>query len=154
MYRAVNESEILCLPSALAIWAKGVRLLSKHHPLSWLSQLIGRSPLIVVRGERIFWPDCPADLSSDKGKMAVLAHELTHVWQYRHGMRWWRYLMRERGHYHYRLIEGKAFLDYGYEQQAAMVEDAIRLGFGLKLRWGYSGTDVVGLMKILPFNLD
>ena len=78
------------------------------------------------------------------GNLAVVAHELTHCGQYQ---AWgpWRYFtrglaaqLRELIHrtlrvgsspYHYRVEAGKPFRAYGMEQQAQMVEDALRRGY-------------------------
>lgn len=153
MERSLTLSERAALPAGLiaAVPVEGVRLIGRAHPLSWLSQAVGRGPLIVVRRRRIFWPDLPADLSTRPEFMALLAHELTHVWQYANGLTLWRYLWRERGRYRYRLIPGKAFTDYGYEQQAAMVEDWVRGRNGLPPRWGRAA-DVQSLPTGLPFS--
>jgi hypothetical protein len=104
----------------------------------------------VVRGRRIFWPHVPTDMSGNAIAMSLLAHELVHVWQYETGMTLWRYILRERGQYHYR-IDGRAYTDYGYEQQAAMMEDWMRVRAGLAPRYGEvdSGT----LKEIIPFLL-
>ncbi|MFP1132511.1 hypothetical protein [Asticcacaulis sp. W401b] len=152
MERPLTLSERMALPAGLiaAVPVEGVRLIGRAHPLSWLSQALGCGPLIVVRGRRIFWPDLPADLSARPEVLALLAHELTHVWQYANGLTVWRYLWRERGRYRYRLIPGKAFTDYGYEQQAAMVEDWVRDRNDLPPRWGHP-TDVQSLPTCLPF---
>lgn len=152
MERPLTLSERTALPAGLiaAVPVEAVRLIGRAHPLSWLSQALGRGPLIVVRGRRIFWPDLPADLSGRPEVLALLAHELTHVWQYANGLTLWRYLWRERGRYRYRLIPGKAFTDYGYEQQAAMVEDWVRSRNGLPPRWGRAA-DVQSLPTCLPF---
>jgi hypothetical protein len=60
----------------------------------------------------------------------------------------WRYILRERGQYHYR-IDGRAYTDYGYEQQAAMMEDWMRLRAGLTPRYGE--VDSTTLKGIIPF---
>lgn len=149
--RALSASEIDGLPRRLtaALTIDRVQLVSAHHPVSRLSQLIGRSALIVVRGRRIFWPGLPDDLSTRPETMALLAHELTHVWQYANGMTLWRYLWRERGRYRYELIPGQPFGAYGYEQQAAMVEDWVRGLNGLPPRWGTAtGAE---LQALVPF---
>ncbi|ADU14200.1 hypothetical protein [Asticcacaulis excentricus] len=153
MQRPLTPSEIAALPEGLvaAVPVEAVRLIGRAHPLSWLSQTVGRGPLIVVRGRRIFWPDLPTDLSARPEVLALLAHELTHVWQYANGLTVWRYLWRERGCYRYRLTAGKAFTDYGYEQQAAMVEDWVRGLNGLPPRWGHPA-EVQPLTDSLPFS--
>ncbi|HTN39945.1 MAG TPA: hypothetical protein VLZ84_02260, partial [Asticcacaulis sp.] len=96
----------------------------------------------------VFWPHLPADLSGSPVAMSLLAHELVHVWQYETGMTLWLYILRERGHYHYR-IDGRPYTEYGYEQQAAMIEDWMRLRSGLAPR--YSKVDIPALVAILPF---
>lgn len=153
MERPLTLSERTALPAGLiaAVPVEAVRLIGRAHPLSWLSQALGCGPLIVVRGQHIFWPDLTADLSARPEVLALLAHELTHVWQYANGLTVWRYLWRERGRYRYRLIPGKAFTDYGYEQQAAMVEDWVRDRNGLPPRWGRAA-DVQSLPTCLPFS--
>ena len=89
----------------------------------------------VALGNHVFLPDrCAGDL-------ALLAHELTHCGQFQ---RWgvWRYFTRGAGAqarellfrrlgigrspYTYRLESGKAFEDYGMEQQGQIVEDSFR----------------------------
>nr|WP_303657353.1 hypothetical protein [Asticcacaulis aquaticus] len=139
------------MPSRLiaALALDTVQLVAAHHPVSRLSQLIGRSALIVVRGQRIFWPNLPDDLSARPETLGLLAHELTHVWQYANGMTLWHYLWRERGHYRYRPIPGQPFQAYGYEQQAAIVEDWVRGLNGLPPRWGATAT--AELQTLVPF---
>jgi hypothetical protein len=107
--------------------------------------------LIVVRGQSVFWPKLPDDLTQYTQDLGVLAHELTHVWQYQNGMTWWKYLLRERGHYKYTVLPNKPFLKYGYEQQAAIVEDYVRLKGGLKPRWGQNLNDIKDIEALVPF---
>jgi len=148
--RPLTPSEIDVLPTGLLslVPFQDVRLVGGHHWVSWLAQMIGRGPQIVVRGRRIFWPHLPADISGNAVAMSLLAHELVHVWQYETGLTLWRYILRERGQYHYR-IDGRAYTDYGYEQQAAMMEDWMRLRAGLPPR--YSEVDPAALKGIIPF---
>ncbi|HWU48363.1 MAG TPA: hypothetical protein VN042_00700 [Asticcacaulis sp.] len=130
--RALTQAEIAAMPAVLP--TRAARLVDAEHWASKLARLIGRGPQIVVRGERIFWPGAPDDMSRDSALMALLAHELTHIWQYADGMTLLRYLWRERGVYAYRL-DGRSFPAYGYEQQAAIIEDWVRLSHGLPPRW-------------------
>lgn len=148
--RPLTAAEIRALPTGLmaAVPLEAVRLIDAHHWVSWLARLIGSGPQIVVRGRRIFWPHLPANMSDNEVAMSLLAHELVHVWQYETGMTLWRYIWRERGHYRYR-IDGRPYTDYGYEQQAAMMEDWMRLHAGLPPR--YSEVDIPALVAILPF---
>lgn len=149
--RLLTAAEIAALPPGLvaAVDVAAVRLVGTAHPVSWLARLIGRGEQVVVRGRHIFWPRLPDDMSHDPAMMAVLAHELVHVWQYANGMTLWRYVLRERGVYDYQL-DGRTFLAYGYEQQAAMVEDWARLSAGLPVRWG-RGVDMEALQATAPF---
>ena len=62
----------------------------------------------------------------------LLAHELTHVWQWQnravtgyHPFRAFLESLRAPDPYFYRVDPGRPFLDYGYEQQAALVEDYV-----------------------------
>lgn len=60
---------------------------------------------------------------------AHFVHEMTHVWQFQHGidpilqklLMFFRH--GTRGGYHYDLVEGKIFTDYNIEQQACIVAD-------------------------------
>lgn len=148
--RALTTTEIKALPTGLlaAVPFEDVRLVDRHHWVSWLARLIGRGPQIVVRRRRIHWPRPPADMSGNPVAMSLLAHELVHVWQYENGLTLWRYILRERGQYHYR-IDGRAYTDYGYEQQAAMMEDWMRLRAGFSPRYGQ--VDSATLKEIIPF---
>lgn len=89
--------------------------------------------------------------------LPVLIHELVHVWQYnRYGS---PYLLRALGAqysaegYHYGGVTGlqqareeAAGLEYfNYEQQAAIVEDYVRLSKGLPLRWAGATAEQLGL---------
>jgi hypothetical protein len=128
--RALVESERALLPDALTeeIDLRRVRIVSRWHtPIARLFNSV------VTRGWKIFWPGAPVETLTP-AQRALLAHELVHVWQYqalgRNGLE----LLLDRV-YRYDLQEGKPFLDYGHEQQAAIVEDLIRLQTGLPLKW-------------------
>jgi hypothetical protein len=154
--RPLTLSERTALPSGLvAAMPEDIVLVGAHHPLSQLSLYLRGYSVILVRGHRVFWPGLPADLSRDPRDLSVLAHELVHVWQYRTGMTLFRYIVRDvllrLGQYAYRLKPGKAFTAYGYEQQAAMMEDWMRLRAGLPLRWGRGAVDMAALRAIVPF---
>ena len=62
----------------------------------------------------------------------------------------WRDIVLRQGRYRYRLIPGKAFTAYGYEQQAAMMEDWMRMEADLKPHWGPQA-DKTSLAGIVPF---
>jgi hypothetical protein len=155
--RGLTAGEVSALPPGLvaAIDVAGVELakielIRAHLWVSWLAMLIGRGPQIVVRGRRIFWPHLPDDVGEDPALLAVLAHELTHVWQYANGMSLWRYVLRERGQYDY-VLDDRPFVDYGYEQQASIVEDWVRLQVGLPTRHSQRVVGVRRLAEVVPF---
>ena len=156
-HRALTAAEIDALPPGLlaAVPTDAVVLIAQHHPLSLLSQTLRGYALIVVRGRRIFWPGLIADMSGDAGKLSVLAHELVHVWQYETGMTLVKYVWRDvigrLGRYAYRLKPGKGFTAYGYEQQAAMMEDWVRLRYGLFAHYSRKAIDMAALEAVVPF---
>ncbi len=155
--RALTAAECAALPPGLvaAVPVNDIVLIDTHHPLSVLSQTLRGYALIVVRGRRIFWPGLAADMSGDVAKLSVLAHELVHVWQYETGMTLvtyvWRDVIGRLGRYAYRLRPGKAYIAYGYEQQAAMMEDWVRLRHGLFAHYSRQGIDMATLEAVVPF---
>ncbi|NNC37994.1 MAG: hypothetical protein HKO02_11090 [Hyphomonadaceae bacterium] len=89
----------------------------------------------VVRGNKIYFPNDPGP-SCHPLHLAHLVHEVVHVWQYLHlGISLfhprWAYDRR----YQYQLNPGDRFLSFGWEQQAAIVEDCCRVQHGLPERW-------------------
>ena len=152
--RPLSPLEIQALPKKLgaAVNLDRMRLIAEAHPISRLSKLVGLGPRIVVRGTQIFWPKCPDTLSQDSDQLAILAHELVHVWQYQRGMNALTYLWRERGQYRYQLEAGKAYQRYGYEQQAAMVEDWVRLLSGLGTRFSQDRVTTKDLEAVIRFD--
>ncbi|WP_246050452.1 hypothetical protein [Asticcacaulis tiandongensis] len=152
--RRLSDTERNALPQALihALPVDHIRLIDAPHILCRLARLINKDPLIVARGRQIFWPRLPDDLSKRPEQLALLAHELTHVWQYETGMTLWKYLWRERGRYRYSLVADKPFRAYGYEQQAAMVEDMVRLGHGLPPRWAETPVTLSKLTLVIRFS--
>lgn len=153
--RPLTPAERAALPPGLlAAVPEDVVLRAGHHPLSYLSRWLRGYAVILVRGNTIFWPNLVDDLSRSPVMLSILAHEMVHVWQYRNGMTLLRYIWRDvighHGHYAYDLIPGKPYRDYGYEQQAAMMEDWVRLHHNLPLRYG---KDIArdDLTRLLPF---
>ncbi|HEV7158285.1 MAG TPA: hypothetical protein VGN38_08020 [Caulobacteraceae bacterium] len=93
------------------------------HPAARVSALWRGSLPILARGDRIWWPRAPADVSASAG-MAVLQHELQHVLDYRTG---WltaaRYLASPRHwRYGYELGPETAWETLGAEQRAMVAE--------------------------------
>lgn len=128
--RRLTSSERALLPPALAAGVDfdRVRILRAAHNL--YAALMGIS---VVRGSRIFWPHAPAEATS-LSERAHLAHELTHVWQYQVLKRSGLGILMER-RYRYEFAPGLRFEDFGAEQQAAIVEDGVRITSGAAPRW-------------------
>jgi hypothetical protein len=131
--RKLTDTEKTLLPPPLAAGVdfSSVRILPQaHNPYAALMRIS------VVRGARIFWPGAPAEATSLSAR-AHLAHELVHVWQYQALKRSGIELLFSRV-YGYRLDPARAFCDYGFEQQAAIVEDYVRLCDGAVCRWAQS----------------
>lgn len=129
-----------------------VRLINGRHPVAWLARyLLGHRHVIVVRGSNIYWPRLPEDLSAKPELLGLLAHELTHVWQYQKGMNIFKYMFRERGRYKYKIQPDQPFSQYGYEQQAAMVEDWVRLHTPRCMARYNHGCSVWDLAALVPF---
>jgi len=78
----------------------------------------------------------------------LFVHELAHAWQWQHGipLAWVRWPFAR---YRYRLQPGKAFADYGLEQQAEIVRHWYLQGEGLtNLAW----PNAAALKAVLPFH--
>ncbi|WP_189486527.1 hypothetical protein [Asticcacaulis endophyticus] len=151
--RPLSDAEIKALPGRMAdmIDLKRVRLINARHPVGWLARyILGHRHVIVVRGSYIYWPRLPEDLSAKPELVGLLAHELTHVWQYQKGMNIFKYMFRERGRYKYKILPDQAFKKYGYEQQAAMVEDWARLNHRCMARYNHR-CSVRDLSVLVPF---
>lgn len=113
---------------ARSIDLKDVRIVRRFH-----NPVAAALRQTVVRGASIYWANAPAEATSIVER-AHLAHELVHVWQYRFLKRSGLELLLDR-RYRYALGAGSVFADYGFEQQAAIVEDAVRLAAGVGPRW-------------------
>ncbi|WAC48419.1 hypothetical protein OVA03_00355 [Asticcacaulis sp. SL142] len=151
--RPLSDAEIKALPGRMAdmIDLKRVRLINGRHPVGWLARyILGHRHVIVVRGSNIYWPRLPDDLSAKPELIGLLAHELTHVWQYQSGMNIFKYMFRERGRYKYKILPDQPFKKYGYEQQAAMVEDWARLNHRCMARYNHR-CSVRDLSVLVPF---
>jgi hypothetical protein len=122
------ESNLLPPPLADAFDLGEVRIVKRFHtPVAALLKVT------IVRGARIFWAGAP-DEATTLSERAHLAHELVHVWQYRALPRTGLELLASRV-YRYRLDRSRVFLSYGYEQQASIVEDYVRVREGAAPRW-------------------
>ena len=93
------------------------------HPAARVSAIWRGSVPILARGDQIWWPRAPGDLSGGP-EMALLQHELQHVLDYRTG---WltgaRYLADPRHwRYGYELGPQTAWATLGAEQRAMIAE--------------------------------
>ncbi len=123
-----GERSLLPPPLADAIDLDEVLIVAR-----WHTPLAAMLKVTVVRGRRIFWRNAPAEAASVPER-AHLAHELVHVWQYRALRRTGVEILASR-RYAYELDREKPFLAYGYEQQASIVEDFVRLKEGVRPRY-------------------
>lgn len=142
--RALSAAENLLLPPPLADAAdlKAVRICRR-----WHTQIAALLKVTIVRGARIYWNDAP-DEATTLSERAHLAHELTHVWQYRALRRTGLELLASRT-YRYRLDPERAFHSYGYEQQAAIVEDYVRLRDDAPPRWARSPAPLKNYERVI-----
>lgn len=156
--RTLSPAEIVLARSVFGggLNAGRVRIVQEEHPASVAARLIGRGHQFVVRGDRIFAPPskearCADYCAQSVEWAAVLAHELTHVWQYQHGLlSALRYVLSGDWRYAYTLEPKRHFIDYGFEQQASMVEDYVLLTNGKPARHG-RGVDAAAIKRLLPF---
>ena len=128
--RALTGAERRLLPSPLREQLDHDRVIvvNRYH-----SPVAAALNVTVVRGGRIFWSGAPREAVSLAAR-AHLVHELVHCWQYltlrKSGL---QLLLNRR--YRYALREDRSFMSYGYEQQAAIVEDWLRMSEGAPPRW-------------------
>lgn len=90
---------------------------------------------------------CEDFCGASRNLQALFIHEMVHVWQHQQGV----FLPLARypfSRYDYELKTGKAFAQYGIEQQAEIVSHHFLLKNGARLKNGYSLADYHGL---LPF---
>lgn len=133
--RPLACSEEILLPAEMAATTdlRNVRIVRRFH--NPLAAMLNQT---VVRGSRIFWAHAP-DEARSPAERAHLAHELVHVWQYQYLRRNGIMMLLDR-RYRYVLRPGARFSDYGCEQQASIVEDAVRIAEGLAPRWVIGAT--------------
>ena len=112
--------------------------------------LRGTPPPVLTRGDMIWWPATPPDLSVSgcEADMAVLQHELQHVLDYRIG---WLSAVRYLSHprhwtYDFTLAATTRWNDLGAEQRASMAEALWWLEHGHG-----SPDDLAALRRIVPW---
>jgi hypothetical protein len=145
--RALSSSECSLLPPILA---SGVDFSRVRIVKGWHTPLAAMARVTIVRGRRIFWAHAPGEART-LAERAHLAHELTHVWQHMALKRTGPELLAER-RYRYVLAPGKPFVGYGYEQQAAIVEDYVRIVAGAGPRWTRAPAPIADYRALLGFS--
>ena len=113
-----------------------------------------RSITMAPRGHIFFHPRgdlyCDCFGQGSLGHQGHFVHELTHVWQHQQGIN--LFLRRHPFcRYKYELEPGRAFGDYGIEQQAEMARHAFLLRRGLTVP---GAPPLERLEEILPFDRD
>ncbi|HLK26759.1 MAG TPA: hypothetical protein VKT30_19050 [Caulobacteraceae bacterium] len=111
---------------ALALQQSGASpsVVPRAHPAARVAALWRGSIPVLTRGDAIFWPGAPADLSQSglERRMAVLQHELQHVLDYRTGrLSGLSYLSRPHNwRYEWAGSEDLDWARLGAEQRASM----------------------------------
>lgn len=110
------------LETALAAAGATPRIVGRPHPAARIAAAWRGSVPILARGDAIFWPGAPEELSGTA--MATLQHELQHVLDYRIGrLTAARYLIDPREWVYDVAIDGAAAFDrLGAEQRATLAE--------------------------------
>jgi len=127
--RKLLPQEIALFPKDFlsAINIENVKLISRAHN-------IFAKHKILVRNNKIYWPNCPKDFTKETiHKQSVLMHELCHVWQYHtHRLSAVSYLLSpKRWIYKYVFDIAKGFDDYPTEKQANLLQDWFLANKGL-----------------------
>jgi len=135
-----------------ALRAAGARPILKAaaHPAARVAALWRGAPPILARGDTIWWPAAPLDLSapSRAPAMAILQHELQHVLDYRTG--WLTaagYLSNPRHWtYAWRLEDVARWDDLGAEQRASIAQRLWMIEHGLA-----DARDLPALRRLIPW---
>ncbi len=129
MDRALTPHERAGLSQGLvaALGAAGVepRIIDRVHPAARIASLWHGCTPILARPGKVFWPGAPADAArAGPQAMATLQHELQHVLEYAEGALTGPGYLIDPGNwrYHYDLMPGSAWSDFGAEQRASIAE--------------------------------
>jgi len=98
---------------------EAVQLISRAHNIFAKNK-------ILVRGNKIYWPNYPADFTAETiHTQSMLMHELCHVWQYHtNRLSILRYILIPKNWiYGYVFDIAKSFDDYAIEKQADLMQD-------------------------------
>lgn len=87
----------------------------------------GGAPPVLAWKQTVYWPGALKDFAAPEAwrDMALLQHELHHLWEYAVGdLSWWRYGLDPRNwRYRYDLTPRSRWSDFGAEQRASIAED-------------------------------
>ena len=127
----------------------------RAHPAARVAGLWRGGTPILTRGEVIWWPGAPPDLSAPEWErgMAILQHELQHVLDFATGWLTALGYVTHPRHWTYRwrlpddaLAERGAWERFGAEQRASIAEQLWRIERGLAPR-----DDLAALRRLIPW---
>ena len=124
--------------------------MARPHPGARIAAAWRGEVPILTRGDLVFWPRAPADLSGTR-MVAVLQHELQHVLDYATGrLTAWRYLGHPR-HWSYAIDPAWMgdFDSLGAEQRAVLAERLWLAEAGLR-----PPAEIARLRSIIPWARD
>jgi hypothetical protein len=113
----------------------------------------GGAPPILAWKQAVYWPGALEDFAAPGAwrEMALLQHELHHLWEYAVGdLTWLRYGLDPRNwRYRYRLTPHSRWSDFGAEQRASIAEHLLLIDHG---RMRADGDDAERLRRLPPWN--
>jgi len=150
--RALSAEEIALFPISFTqtIDIASVRLIRRaHNPFARRK--------ILVRHNKVYWPNCPANFSQESVELqSLLMHELCHIWQY-HTARLTAlsYLLQPKNWaYKYSFDPAKSFDDYPIEKQADLMQDWYCLNLGAapqRFAHGSHPPNLLEINAVIPF---
>jgi len=149
--RGLTDRERSSLSGGLvrALHQAGVqpRISAAPHPAALVSSVWRGHVPILTLGQTIHWPRAQEDFSASEADMAILQHELHHVFEFVTGVLTpLGYLLHPRNwSYEVRLTAGCCWRDFGAEQRAVIAE---------RLWWaerGSAGAEATLLCSLVPW---
>ncbi len=134
MTRKLNNNELQILKSIYfdTINYNKIKLTNQH----LFSKLLKKYSGIVFDNTIVFTKKSyKDDFSINDGSMALLVHEMCHVWQYQNlNYRWYKagmeHLKFAKSTYYYNIADHKKLTDFRFEQQGEIMADYFRLKKG------------------------
>ncbi len=138
------------LEAALTLAGAEPRIVAWAHPGARIATAWRGQVSILTRGDLVFWPRAPADLSGPR-TMAVLQHELQHVLDYATGRLTARRYLSHPRHWSYAIDPAWTgdFDSLGAEQRAVLAERLWLAEAGLRPR-----AEIARLRSIIPWARD